>query len=302
MKITKEAKIGISSVVILFILYWGINFLKGSNILSGTNTFKTSFENISGLEVSSPVIINGMKVGTVTDIDMKNVHGDVNVRFTVKKEYQIPSNSIVELTGQSLLGGKQLVLIAGDAKTFLENKAVIKSEIDTGLEDATKEVTTRATSLMDSLTLSLSKFNKLMSKELITNTHSVVSNVNDATGELSKLIKDEREQIGKLLENLTNITVEINKIMPAANKSMGNVANLTDSLSTSLPNILADLEEVMSKLNNNDNSVNKLLTDKELYSNATETLNAAAALLNDLKENPKRYINISVFGGKKDKK
>ena len=100
MKISKETRIGISSIIILLVAYWGITFLKGENILSNTNVYQTSYQNVIGLEMSSPILINGMKVGTVIKVGMSDVKGDVIVDFTVKSKYKIPNNSVALLEDQ----------------------------------------------------------------------------------------------------------------------------------------------------------------------------------------------------------
>ncbi len=301
MKISKEARIGISSVVILFILYWGVNFLKGSNILSSLNTYTTQYASVDGLEVSSPVVINGMKVGTVTRVDMRDVRGEVVVDFAVKDAYKIPTNSIVELTSQSLLGGMQLVIIVGDANTYLEDGATVESRVDNGLEDATKEVTARAYSLMDTLTLSLTKINALMSEDMIADVKSTISNLNNSTATLSDIMESEKKNINEMLANLTSLTNELNEIMPATKRTLDNVESLSDSLTNKLPEMINSVNDIVTKLNSDEGVINKLMTDKELYDNATSTLEAATKLLEDLKANPKRYVHISVFGGGKDK-
>ncbi len=58
-KFSKEVKIGIAFVVALFILYFGINFLKGINIFKPSNSYTVVFDDVTGLTLSSPVVLNG---------------------------------------------------------------------------------------------------------------------------------------------------------------------------------------------------------------------------------------------------
>ncbi len=300
MKISKEARIGISSIVIIFILYWGINFLKGSNILSSTNTFNTSYENVGGLEVSSPVIINGMKVGTVTKVDMGNINGDVEVEFSVSRKYKIPTDSEVKLSGQSLLGGKQLVIEAGQATTYLSDGSSVKSTIDSGIEAVASDVTDMATKLMDEFTVTLSKINSLMNDKMIEGVNSTVNNLNSATATLDNVLHKEKGDIEALLSGLALLTKEINSIVPTARKSLEGVESITDELAASLPKAISEVEALLKKLNSDEGVINSLATDKELYDNASETLLRAAELMEDMKNNPKKYVHFSLFG-KKDK-
>lgn len=300
MKINREAKIGIASIIILFILYWGVNFIKGSNVLTSTNIFTAKYANVDGLEMSSPVVINGMKVGSVVRVSMTDVNKDIEVDFIVDGKYKIPSNSTAELGSQSLMGGKQIVIHVGDAKTYLSNKDVIKSTVDTGLADAVAEMTDRAARLVDSLTVTLSKANTLMSEQMILDAQSTVANLNSATGSMGDILASEKVKIAEITRNLSALTAELNGMMPDVKGTLSNMNSLTDSLNMSLPAMLTEIDAIIAKLSAEDGTIAKLLNDSELYDNASITLDQAAKLLEDLREDPKRYVHFSLFGKNKD--
>lgn len=50
----KEVKIGIFTVAILAVLYWGINFLKGKDLFNRSMTYYAYYDNVSGIQLSSP--------------------------------------------------------------------------------------------------------------------------------------------------------------------------------------------------------------------------------------------------------
>lgn len=302
MKISREVKIGISSIIILFIAYWGITFLKGSNLFSSVNIYKTSYADVGGLEMSSPVIINGMKVGTVIRVEMSDVEGDVYVDFTVKSKYKIPDNSVAVLGSASLLSGKSIELITGDSKELLKNGGIMKSRINNGMMDAVTDISERASNLIDSLTLTLSKINALLSDKMINDAQGTVANLKSSTATLDKMLTDEKGKIGKITTNLGQLTGDLNEIMPEVKGAVKGFNTLTQSLNGSLPHILAQIDEIVAKINSNKGTVGKLLTSSDLYDGATITLEEAAALLRDLKQNPKRYVHFSLFGKKEKKK
>lgn len=302
MRISREAKIGISSIIILFIAYWGITFLKGSNLLSSVNIYKTSYSDVGGLEMSSPVIINGMKVGTVIRVEMSDVEGDVYVDFTVKSKYKIPDNSVAVLGSASLLSGKSIELITGDSKELLKNGGTMKSRINNGMMDAVTDISERASNLIDSLTLTLSKINSLLSDKMINDAQGTVANLKSSTATLDKMLTDEKGKISKITTNLGQLTGDLNEIMPEVKGAVKGFNTLTQSLNGSLPHILAQIDEIVAKINSNKGTVGKLLTSSDLYDGATITFEEAAALLRDLKQNPKRYVHFSLFGKKEKKK
>ena len=65
---TKEAKIGLVSIISLALLYFGINYLKGINLFKPVNHYFVTFHNVKDVTVSSPVYIDGFKVGLVRSI------------------------------------------------------------------------------------------------------------------------------------------------------------------------------------------------------------------------------------------
>lgn len=300
MKITKEVKIGVSSIIILFVAYWGITFLKGANILSSTNTYKAKYVNVNGLEVSSPVLINGMKVGAVINVKMNDVKDIITVFFTVKSEYKIPDNSIALLGNSSLLGGKAILLKIGDSDKYLKNNSIIESEIENGMMGSITDIAGKATTIIDSLTLTLSKINSLLSSQMINETQSTISNLNKSTKTLSGMLNDERGRIANITTNLGNLATDLNQVMPDVKGTMSNLNDLTDSLNNSLPALILQINEIILKVAKEDSTIGKLLNDSKLYDEATITLEEASKLLKDLKKNPKRYVQFSLFG-KSDK-
>lgn len=298
MKIGKEARIGISSILILLVAYWGITFLKGSNILSSTNIYHTSYVNVDGLEMSSPVLVNGMKVGTVIKVGMSDVKGEVVVDFTVKSKYNIPNNSVAILGSQSVLGGKAITIEIGNSKEFYTDGAIIKSSVAPDVMGAATDIAERASKLIDSLSITISKVNSLISEKMIDDTQATMSNLNSSTESLSNMLSSEKTKIASITTNLNKLSSDLNDVMPEVKSAVTNLNNLTDTLGSSLPAILAQIDEIARKINDENGTIGKLLNDKQLYDTANITLEEAAALLKDLKENPKRYVHFSLFGRK----
>ena len=52
-------KVGIVAIISLFLLYFGLNFLKGIDIFSSVNNYYGTYEEIGGLVPSAPVYIKG---------------------------------------------------------------------------------------------------------------------------------------------------------------------------------------------------------------------------------------------------
>ena len=301
MKIRREVKVGIFGIIMLVVAYWGINFLKGVDILSANHTYHVVYDKSNNIEISSPVLIRGIKVGTVTKVAIKNVHDKVEVELNVKSKYKIPSNSVAVIVDKSLLGGKAIDIQIGDASTILENGDEIAGIIDDNLGKQIDELKNKVTGMLDELTATLSNLNKILDDNNIKNIGTTLGNVKDVSTDL-------RTKLETITSDLTVLTGELKNSAPAITATMNNLAVITDSLQTSLPILVTsvngtvnELDKTIAALNSDNGTIGKFMNDPALYNHRSDASNRLNLLLEDLKANPKRYVHFSVFGGGKDK-
>ena len=109
MKISSEARVGIIGIVTIAVLIWGINYLKGRNMLSNTYSIYTFFQDAGGLEESAPVMMQGIKVGYVDKIDLlPEENSTVRVILNIRNEFKIGAGSRCELFSSDLIGTKAI--------------------------------------------------------------------------------------------------------------------------------------------------------------------------------------------------
>ncbi len=166
MKMRKEVKIGIFTVAILALLYWGINFLKGRDLFNRNMTYYAYYDNVSGIQMSSPIIVQGIRVGAVTGIKFRpDLNNTVEVKFDVKSAYRVPDNSVVRPL-PTVSWGKALEIELGDSPNALPDGATIRSESETSfLELAGSELDyfkQKLDQLISSLDLTLTSLNSIL--------------------------------------------------------------------------------------------------------------------------------------------
>lgn len=299
-RLRREAKIGIFGVAMLILLFWGINFLKGKDIFTLSNTYYTTFSEVEGMKVSSDVMLKGMKVGSITDIIYDpSVSDKIIVEFTIRSKYKIPDNSTMTTYSAYVIGGKVLVLDYGNSATSYKDRDTIPSVIKPGLVDiATQEfenIKNKAGELVDNINLTLASVNNLLSER----------NVDNIGGTLSGLNYIVNKDLKGITANLNTVTHTLSENADNINNIISNVNTFSDSLkSIDLPQLInnvnatiAELNATIAKVNNGDGTAAKLLNDAALYEDLVSASRNLSLLLEDLKANPKRYINISVFGG-----
>ena len=295
----KEVKIGVFAFVMLLLLFWGINFLKGKNLFTSTHTFYTTFDNVEGINVSGDVMFRGIKVGTVTDITFDPESPDrVLVEFTVGKQYPLPNDSRIT-TNSPVIGNKMLVVEYGHSSEMFHRNDTIpsyaKPELLGQLTGGLEPVKVQLAEMVENLNRTLGSVNSLLSEETLDNISRTMANIRTLSGQLQVSANNLNAITGTLKNNGDNI-----------DRILANASEFSDSLRTldlnavvgNLSSTMAELHEVVSKLNGGDGSLAQLLNDPALYEGLLSSSENLSLLLEDLKANPNRYVHFSLFGRK----
>jgi phospholipid/cholesterol/gamma-HCH transport system substrate-binding protein len=318
MKISNETKIGALTAIAITLLVLGFNFLKGKTFFGKSHNLFAKYTNVQGLANSNPVIINGLQVGTVYSITTDKNMKEILVNMNLTKDVNIPVNSIATIK-TNLLSTPSLEIKLGDASSYLSKNDTIKTEASAGLLDAAvqelRPVLGQVKNGVKSLDSFLLNVNGVIDPYAKNNIRGILENLNKTTvglvassASLQILLNTQTGTLAKSLGNINSFTGnlannndKLTGVLTNLDKTTTNLANLDlqKTLNT-LTATIGDLQATIGKLNSNTGTAGLLLNDTKLYNNLTATTNKLNLLLDDLKTNPKRYINISVFG-KKDK-
>ena len=307
----REIKVGLFAVAVL-ILGWGvIKYLKGIDVFSKNNVYYANYDQVGGIQPASHVMIYGVKVGTVTNVTLNtDPTKGVQVEMTIDKQYQIPVDSKAKIFSDGLMGGKAVEIVYGTATEMIPNEGTLQTEKSVDLMELAgsemEGLITKVTVIMDNLTQTLESVNTLMAQNT-ENITSIVSNVDGLTGNANAMLAQERAHLEEALESLSKFSKSLGDNSEQIESIIGNLNTFSTQLAQSklvaeVESAVTKLNEVLSAVNDKDGSVGKLLSDGELYENLTEASDNLSVLLADLKENPYRYINVSVFGGNPYKK
>ena len=294
--ITKEVKIGIAGVISLFILVFGINYLKGISLFRPSSYFFVKFENIDGLAKSAPVYANGVKVGLVREIIYDyTAPGNVVVEIEVNTEMRIPTGTTAELIPQ-LMGEVQMkLLLTNNPYGELQVGDTLQGHLNGGIFEAASKMLPQVATLIPKIDSALVALNAILSDENIPATlksaEKTMSNLAVVSSDLKTLMKNDIPQLTNKLsimsDNFISVSDQLKEIDYAG------IAKEIDST-------LANVKLITDKVNEKNNTIGLLFNDPELYNNLNQTAINASNLLLDLKEHPKRYVQFSVFG-RKDK-
>ena len=297
---TREVKVGIMALVAIFILYFGLNFLKGIDVFSSVSNYYASYENIGGLVPSSPVYVKGFKVGQVEEIkyDFSKQNSFV-VKISVAKDIQLPIGTKIELYDDGLMGGKAIQLIYAPitaSQTMHQSGDTIKSQMGTGLMaqltgsllPKIESISTQTDSLIRSVRTLVD--NKDLTKSIASIEHTT-ANLAVSSSQLKKMMNND---VPHILGNVNDITSDFKQIS-------GKLKKIDyEATFTSIDQTIANLNLLTKKMNSSEGTIGLLLNNKDLYINLSNTAASADKLLIDLQKSPKRYVHFSLFGRKSE--
>jgi len=318
-KLTREAKIAIIFIFTLTLFIWGMNFLKGNDLLQNKRKYYAVYNNVSGLMAANPVLINGFKVGIVTKMEFLNDNsGRVIVEFTINKVVEIPKNTIARIVNSDLLGSKAVQFLLGKGE-IAANKDTLIGEVQLSMTDEIsaqiKPIKIRAESIMTSLDTIVSSFKVVLNERTQNNLISSFENIqqtllhlNNTVGSVDFIVSKNKNKLSDFIGNIDEISATIKANNSKISNIISNFSSISDTLAKAqfaqtiqnANKAISDLDIMLSKINKGEGTLGQLATNDTLYINLKNTTESLNLLFKDLKENPKRYVHFSVFG-KKDK-
>lgn len=303
----KNVLIGLTVVVSICILYWGIEYLKGINLLKPANFYYAKFEKVNGLTVASPVTVNGFKVGQVREITYDYDTNQISVELSFEKGLKIPDGSTITFSNE-LLGAAALQLNLGASKTYMEVGSVIPTQMQGGLMDKVgNDMMPALVSILPKVDSIVGSVNQILANPAIavsvTRCDAITRELAASSAQLSELMASLNKAIPGMVHDANGVLANANALTGDLRTTTGNLNTITGNLKelpldTTLNRInatLANVQRLTAKLNNENSSLGMLLNDKKLYQNATSTVASLDSLLQDVKKHPKKYVTIKVF-------
>lgn len=297
--LTKNVKIALTVLLGLVLLYWGINYLKGVNLLTPANHFYTEVESTDGLLEAAPITVNGFQVGQVREIKYDYEKNKITVMLAMNKEMKVPQGSTINMVS-GLLGGASLVLNLGKGPAMETGSYIPTTDVPGLMDNVTENVVPMVSGMMPKVDSIVSNINLLTADPALaaslTRLDAITRQLQASAQQLTMLMNGLNRSVPGVLNNVNGIT---NNLTGAS----GNITDLSESLKQ-LPldetmdkvnTTLANLQALSEQLNDKNSSLGKLMNDRELYDNANHAIASLDSLLTDVKKNPKRYINVKVF-------
>ena len=283
---------------------FGLSYLKSSPLFENNKTFYAIYNNVGGLQPGTQVSINGYSVGNVTGINFKDSSGKLLVTFSVSNEFEFSKNSVAELFDTGIIGGKGIQIIpVFDEAPRAQSGDTLPSKIKPGLTDLVQQKLTPlqqkvegAVSHADSLLMNVNDIldepTKKELKQTVVALDDLIGAFKGSADKLNVLLENNKEQLDNSLKNVDKITTNFSRLSDSLAS-----ADLAGTLSN-FQTTVDKLNAILAKIERGEGSLGKLHKDDALYNNLAEASRELDLLLQDFRLNPKRYVNVSVFGKK----
>ena len=304
MKITREIKVAVLVILSIVLFYWGFTFLKGRNLFDNSNKLYAVYDNVAGLVVSAPVTINGLNIGKVNTIEMLP-DGKMKVELIITNEQiQIAKSSIAQIMDSGLIGGREIAILNNFSdKNYTESGDTLKTSDKLGLtaelanqigpvKDKVEILLENANKLIESLNATLDATTQQKLKSAIASLEVTMAEFSQTSKSINGILAENKSKLNTTLSNFEKTSGNLNAMSSSLEKAdLGATVKKLEATLTSVNGMMANLEQ-------GKGSMGKLLSDDAMYNNLTKTSKELELLLQDLRLNPTRYVNVSVFGKK----
>ncbi|MDE0772669.1 MAG: MlaD family protein [Salibacteraceae bacterium] len=306
MKGKKEIFIALLVLTSIVLFYFGFGYLKGSNLFAAGRTYYAIYGNVAGINNDDPVSVNGFRIGKIRSSTLIPDEDVVILELEISHAgLNIPEDSKAIIANTGLLGGKEIDLEMGFSSVYLEAGDTISSgteedifsSLSSSLEPFEKkalEAVVSIDSVMKLVQLVLNEKNRTNLEKSMSAVAVTMGNLNAVSVDLNELITSESGKIKLIIDNLNKVSKDFSQISDSLKDIKFN--ETINRVNASLDNA----NSILGKINSGEGTMGKLVNNDSLYLYLESASKDLDLLLIDFKENPKRYVQFSVFG-RKDK-
>jgi phospholipid/cholesterol/gamma-HCH transport system substrate-binding protein len=305
-KIPNEFKVGVMATIAIVLLVLGYNLMRGKHILSSERIYYAKYDDVQGVAIAGHVRYNGVNVGRVQEINLTNGgRGQNVVVMNVSPDLDIPKGSVARIVQIDLFGTKAIQIELSSSKEMLASGDTLLSSV---MKDAISEVTVKAANLLGSLDSLVNNVNSVFDSRTKASLQKSFVNIEGTLQNFDKTMATSSDRLDKILANIESITSNLNANKEAINQTLANLNSISDSLSrirfaetiNQAEEALAQVSEVMKKINEGSGTLGLLVNDQKLYNNLDSSSRSLDIILKELHDNPGKYVPFKKDKSKKN--
>ncbi len=290
----REVRVGIFVLAGLISFVWILFMMTDPATLRGRYMVVTVLENAGGVRKGDPIQLRGVNVGRVHRFEMLS-RGEVAITMELEDEWQVPMGSEVRLGAAGIFGGRTMEIVPGSAQGFLQDYDTIPGvgADPGGLMGSAEELSSQATMVMSSV-------QALLSDSTVGSVQGSAVELEELLTQLSGVVSEQRSTLRSLTESLTRsaqglegaaASGDVARAVARADTAMAVLAET----GANLERATASLRSLLERIDRGEGTLGRLALDDALYTNLNQAAASLAELVADVQENPRRYINLSIF-------
>jgi phospholipid/cholesterol/gamma-HCH transport system substrate-binding protein len=302
MKISNETKVGVLAAIAITMLVLGYNFMKGENLFSKSNTYYAVYDEVDQLNRSNPVLLNGYKIGSVTEVEMDYLTQRLYVTIKLPAKINIPSDSKLKITNTDLVGSKGIEVMLGESKDHAQDGDTLSSRKDAGIEKVISSVLTPITEKVNNVLSDLdTALDDVSVQETLLKLNDAIVSFKKTTDNLNELIAANNGAISSTIANLNEVSGTLKKSAPKVDEVLAALDQATQELNkiqleeigTELQNTITEIKTTLQAIKSEEGSLGKLVNDDELYNRLSEASLSIDSLAKDIQRYPRRYFGFT---------
>jgi phospholipid/cholesterol/gamma-HCH transport system substrate-binding protein len=311
----KAILIGITFIIAVVLFIWGYNFLKGKNVFSKEIRYYATYEDVSGLTVANPIMINGLRIGQVSHISFSpDMSGEIVVEMILNRDFPLPKNTVARIFSADLMGSKVIDLQLGNDPEMAQHGDTLASSMEASLKEEVnaqvQPIKHKAENLLSSIDSLVTAIQTVFNEnardnlaESFNNIRETFSNLENATSNIDTLVDQQTTRIGSILLNVDSVTYVLKENRESIAKVIKNLEVFSDTLTrvdvagtfNRANKSLDRLDSILVTINEGQGTLGMLMHNDTLYLEVEKSASELNKLLKDIRENPKRYVKFSLF-------
>ena len=300
---SRELKIGLFALIVVVVLYFVVQFLKGNDLFRGTNTYYALYPNVEGLAPTSPVSVLGLTAGTVDRIDFDQENQQMIIKIRLKKKFMLPEGTTAEIYSADILGGKAVQLVLGNSTAWHAPGDTLASSVQpdliTLLTEELVSLKNDISTLTSNLNLTVTRINDILDEENSNNIKNGLARLNTSLIHINRLTEtlgNNASRIDGILAGADTLAGELNLAVKDLSGTLANFDAISEELKgAELGETVEELHKLLKNLSNPEGTLGQIGSNPALYHSLTDILSRADSLIRLISENPKKYLRITVF-------
>ncbi len=288
-----EARVGIFIVAGVLATLIALFMLTDPSMFRGRYSVMAVVENAGGLRRSDPVQMRGVNIGRVMSFVM--VPEGVSIELEIEGEYEIPGDSQVRLVGIGLLGGRTVEILPGNSPAMAEGGDVLEGTVTSDVFGIVSDIGDEATDVIQRVA-------DLLTEPTVASFQASAQELESLLTDLAAIGREQRSELAQLVESINEAARAVSSTTSSTAPALESAAMRADSALAAvnrnlevLEPAITDLRGILARVERGEGTLGMLSHDDSLYVNLTAAASSLQLLLDDIRENPGRYISLSIF-------